>query len=407
MQPEAAPGPAKPSPAPTVTPPTSTAPGRQLRILMVLQGEFTLKGGGGAESQVRTISLELKRLGHMVTILTPRFLQGPQSNADRRWGLPIGRINYPHWRVVGAGIMCARLAAFLLGRGRRYDAWHVHVGHHFGAVACYLGALIGKPVLLKFSGSWELESGLIGARRRGFDQLAFSWLKRARVVHAVSARIGRDLPRLGFPPDRILVLPNAVDTSRFQVRGVRQRAPGTPFTVLFVGRLHPDKDLGVLLDAWADAFAGRTDVRLKLVGKGILGDELRAQAERRGIAGQVDFLGHRDKVEDEIAQADVGVLCSRIEGLSNTLLEFMASGLPTIASRISGSEDFVVGGRNGWMFEPSDVAGLTACLRDAAAATPEQLHQLGQAARADVEAKASVPRVVNRLIEVYRGGGAG
>jgi glycosyltransferase involved in cell wall biosynthesis len=162
----------------------------------------------------------------------------------------------------------------------------------------------------------------------------------------------------------------------------------------------------VLLDAWADAFGNRTDVRLKLVGKGILGDELRAHAQRRGIAAQVDFLGHRDKVEDEIAQADAGVLCSRIEGLSNTLLEFMASGLPTIASRISGSEDFVVNGRNGWMFEPSDVAGLATCLRDAAAATPERLHQLGQAARADVEAKASVPKVVNRLIGVYRGGGA-
>src|SRR6185503_1258939 len=139
-------------------------------------------------------------------------------------------------------------------------------------------------------------------------------------------------------------------------------------------------------------------------GGGDLETSLRAKASRLGIAGQIEFLGHRSKVEEVIAEADIGLLPSRFEGLSNTLLEFMASGLPTIASRVSGSEDFVVTGRNGWLFEPSDTAALADCLRQAAAMTPEQLRARGSAARADVQAAAAVESVVDRLLSVYRGG---
>jgi glycosyltransferase involved in cell wall biosynthesis len=122
-----------------------------------------------------------------------------------------------------------------------------------------------------------------------------------------------------------------------------------------------------------------------------------------GLARQVEFLGHRDRVEEVLADADVGVLPSRIEGLSNTLLEFMASGLPTLASRVSGSEDFVVPGRNGWLFEVSDIPALAAALREAKTIPPETLAAMGRQARADVEATASVDLVVSRLRAFYAG----
>jgi glycosyltransferase involved in cell wall biosynthesis len=130
---------------------------------------------------------------------------------------------------------------------------------------------------------------------------------------------------------------------------------------------------------------------------------LRAQADRLGIVSQVEFLGHRDHVEEVLAEADVGVLPSRYEGLSNTLLEFMASGLPTVASRVSGSEDFVVTGRNGWLFPVSDVAALADCLRDARALPVTRLLGMGQQARADVEAASSLDHVVGHLLALYRG----
>jgi len=378
------------------------AEARPLRILMILESDFTQKGGGGAESQLRTIAQHLRRIGQHVSIVSPLLPRGPQIMVERAHGIPVGRIGYPRVPLLGAGIMCAKLAAFLLQHGRRYDAWHIHIGHHMGAVACLIGSLTGKPVVLKISGWWELEKGVMAARSRPLDVLARRWLKRAGTVQAISSRIAGELMKHGFPAERILVLPNAVNTARFRVRAA-PRPQGAPFTAVFVGRLVPEKALEVLLDAWGAAFAGRNDVKLLMVGGGPLEADLRAQAARLGIEGQVQLLGHRDDVEKILADADVGLLTSRIEGLSNTLLEFMASGLPAIASQVSGSEDFVVTGRNGWLFPVDDRAALAAALREAAAAGPVRLAEMGRHARADVEAASSLERVVGKLLALYRG----
>jgi glycosyltransferase involved in cell wall biosynthesis len=374
----------------------------EMRVLMVLESDFTQRGGGGAESQLRTIALHLLRTGHQPTIVTPMLAYGPQVSAERCFGIPVGRVSYPKVKLLGGAVMCARLAAFLWQRRKRYDAWHVHIGHNLGAVTCAVGALLGKPVVVKVSGWWELEQGLLAPGRGPFSVLARAWLKRASAVQAISTRIADELKKHGFPADRIVVLPNAVDTARFRARGAL-RTPGTPFTAVFVGRLVPEKGLTTLLDAWGQAFRGRSDVRLRLVGGGPLDQTLREQAERLGISAQVELLGHRDRVEEVLAEADIGVLPSTIEGLSNTLLEFMATGLPVVASRVSGSEDFVQPGENGWLFPPSDTAALAACLREAASLSPDRLTALGRNARAAVDTNAGLDTVVGRLLELYRG----
>jgi glycosyltransferase involved in cell wall biosynthesis len=368
---------------------------------MILESNFTKRGGGGAESQLRTIALALKRAGHRVVILTPLFANGPQSTAERCWGLPVARVRYPRVKLAGAGIMNLKLAAFLWRNRDRFDAWHVHIGHNMGALACLIGSLVGKPVVVKISGWWELEAGLLAPGRGLFGRIARGWLKRASVVQAISTRVASELEKHGFAKERILVLPNAVDTERFVARATPRRA-GQPFVAVYVGRLVPEKDLATLVAGWAQAFGGRDDVRLRLVGGGPLEAELKAQAARLGVAGQIEFLGHRDDVEAVLAAAHVGVLPSRIEGLSNTLLEYMACGLPALASRVSGSEDFVVPGRNGWLHDVGDVAAVAAALRAAALLPPDELAALGRAARADVEAQASLGRVVGRLVELYR-----
>ncbi len=376
-------------------------PQRPLRILMVLESEFTAKDRGGAESQVKTLARHLNALGQRVTVLTPLALDGSRRCAERIDGIPVGRLRFPRRPVLGGAVMNLRLAAFLWRHRRRYDAWHVHIGHNLGAITCLMGDLVGTPVVVKISGWWELEKGLLAPDAGLFARLGCSLLKRASTIQAISSRVENELKKRGFSAERIVLLPNAVDISRFQMR-TTPRAAGVPFTALFVGRLVEEKGLTTLIDAWVQAFSGRRDVRLMLVGGGPLDATLRERAQRLGIGGQVEFLGHREHVEDMLAQAHIGVLPSRIEGLSNALLEFMACGLPTVASQVSGSEDFVITGRNGWLFPVSDVAALAAHLRSAEALSGEQLAELGRQARADVEAKAALELVVNRLLTLYR-----
>ena len=68
----------------------------------------------------------------------------------------------------------------------------------------------------------------------------------------------------------------------------------------------------------------------------------------------MQFVGPSSDVQRYLAMAHFGVLASLHEGLSNTLLEYMAAGLPVLGSRVSGTEDFVVAGHTGWLFPPGD-----------------------------------------------------
>jgi glycosyltransferase involved in cell wall biosynthesis len=208
------------------------------------------------------------------------------------------------------------------------------------------------------------------------------------------------LQAVGFDPPRIHWLPNGVKTVRFE--GItRPEAGNTPPTIVFVGRLVPEKGLDSLLHAWATA--RRPGWRLRLVGGGGEDGALRALVATLGVADSVDLPGPSDAVERELASADIGILPSRFEGLSNTLLEYMAAGLPVIATRISGSEDLVIPRRNGWLCDVDDVAGLAAALAEAMDLTPQTRRAMGDAARADVLAKASVPAVIAQLMPLYAG----
>ncbi|MBL8298395.1 MAG: glycosyltransferase family 4 protein [Rhodanobacteraceae bacterium] len=369
-----------------------------LRVLMLLEGHFPAVGG--AERQLATLSQALQARGHRVRLVLPRLNDTDAAGAGRHGRLPLYRISYPRWRVVGTLAMLARLLLLLWRWRKRYDAIHVHIAHNMGAVAAVMGRILGKPVVVKFSGWWELERGCLNPRGGIGARIARWMLRRASAVQAISQRFATDLRRFGFSSARIHCVPNGVDTSRFEDIS-RPDSGGGPNTVVFVGRLVVEKGLDTLLRAWARVFDSSSAWRLRLVGAGAQEAELRELAHSLDVSRSVDFVGASTQVERHLAEADVGVLPSRFEGLSNTLLEYMAAGLPGIVSRISGSEDFIIPAHNGWLFEPDDVDGLAAALRDMADMPHSQRRALGAAARRDVLARASLDAVVTRLLGLY------
>ncbi|HRD72833.1 MAG TPA: glycosyltransferase family 4 protein [Aquimonas sp.] len=368
-------------------------------ILMVLEANFPKFGG--AERQLETLANALQQQGHRVRVVLPRLLPEYPAGADRHNGLDLWRIDYPRLRLLGTLVLLLKLSWWLWRERKHYDAIHVHIAHHMGAVAALVGRLLGKPVVLKFSGWWELERGCL--RPDGGIGAALSrWmLRRASGVQAISTRFIEDLKRYGFRPERLHWIPNAVDTTRFE-KIVHPSEGHTPSTVVFVGRLVAEKGLDNLLRAWAMAAEARHGWRLLLVGDGPLRDSLLALAEALGVADSVVFHGASTHVEQQLAEADIGVLASRFEGLSNTLLECMAAGLPMIATRISGSEDFVETGRNGWLCAADSVEALSEALRTALNMAPAMRRQLGDQARADVVARASIAAVTSQLVRLYR-----
>ena len=370
-----------------------------LHVLMVLESTFPSPRGGGAEAQVRTLAKALRARGQRVTVLTPLTASGPQRRIERIDGVPVCRLAYPRLRWIGGPLLWLRLAMFLCLRRRRYDVWHVHIAHHLGAVCALLGRWLDTPVLVKVSGWWELEKGTLAPDAWPVARMAYHCLLRATAWQAISTRIASALVKKGIPPSRIVAIPNAVDTRRFRAIAP---APGTGPRFVFVGRVVEEKGLGTLLEAFADILRAYPEASLRIVGGGPLESALKQRAAALGIDSRVDFAGHREDIETFLAEADFGVLPSRIEGLSNTLLEGMAAGLPMVASRVSGSEDLIRSGENGWLFEPDDRAGLAACLAEAAKLTAAGRAAMSAKARETVERHAGLDNVLDSLIQVYR-----
>lgn len=371
-----------------------------MHVLMLLEGHFPSMGG--AERQLEAVSRGLQARGHQVTLVLPQMDHSQPAGASQLDGLDLWRIGYPAVPLFGSLLLMIRLAWLLWRWRQRYAAIHVHIAHNMGAVAALMGRLLGKPVVLKFSGWWELERGSL--RRDGglSTRVARLLLRRASAVQAISQHIARELVVQGFEQQRIHWIPNGVVTDRFE-HIARPKPMALPPTVVFVGRLVAEKGLTCLLRAWREAGLDVGPWRLRLVGGGWQEDELRALCSELGLDHCVDFVGASSEVERHLAEADVGVLPSRAEGLSNTLLEYMAAGLPVIATRISGSEDFVVTGRNGWLCEPGDVEGLAAALRAATELADAERLALGTQARADLIERASLPAVLSGLTQLYAG----
>jgi len=381
-----------------------SADGSRMQVLMVLESAFPAHRGGGAESQVRTLARALRARHHYVTVLTPLTPLGPQHKIGRVDGTAVVRLPYPRIRFLGGPLLWLRAAAFLWARRRRYDVWHVHIAHYLGAVCALLGPWLRVPVIVKVSGWWELDRGTLAEHASPLARLAHRCLLRADAWQSISLRIAAALRSRGVPAARIAAIPNAVDTARFAALTRTPGGNGPRF--VFVGRLVPEKGLETLIDAFAGLLAQCPDAQLRIVGAGPLLAPLTVQVQDHAIAARVEFAGHREDVESVLAEADFGVLPSHIEGLSNTLLECMAAGLPMIASRVSGSEDIVRDGVNGWLFEPGDATGLGHALRAAARLPAVDRQAMGQRARETVERHAGLDSVLDRLLRLYRGDAA-
>jgi len=207
----------------------------------------------------------------------------------------------------------------------------------------------------------------------------------------------------------VVCQPNGVDAERFApapspARSCLPAPLRNPARVIFgtVGRLQAVKDQATLIRAFAHRAtqgSGPTP-GLVLVGDGPLRGELQQLVASLNLGDAVFFAGPSDRVPELMQAMDVFVLPSLNEGISNTLLEAMATGLPVLATRVGGNGELFEAGREGEFFSPGDVAGL-AGLMQAMAADSARRAAYGRAARARVDAQFSLPRMMAGYARFY------
>jgi sugar transferase (PEP-CTERM/EpsH1 system associated) len=245
-------------------------------------------------------------------------------------------------------------------------------------------------------------------RRVCIRRLAFELAHR---VFSVSYQL-RDLHarRTGFPARRIGVIHNGVDSGRFfpdlEVRArVREELGllGDEFCIGCVGNLLPVKDHMTLLQS-LEGFAGADgNWRLLMVGEGPELGKLQAFAEAHPDWKQrVLFLGSSNRVRELLNAVDVYVLPSLAEGISNSLLEAMSTGLPVVATATGGNPEVVADGESGWLFPVRDSARLTEILLRLRENRQLRL-EMGRRAARRMREEFSIDAMVRNYEQLYEG----
>ena len=221
---------------------------------------------------------------------------------------------------------------------------------------------------------------------------------------AIIDQLGRRRELSDVPRIRIA---NGVDLSQFDLeRGAGSSeamptaVPADALKLTCLANLKPIKGHAVLLDALART-GPASKVHLLLAGSGPLGGALRNQATKLGIQERVHFLGLVDDVRGLLAESDGVVLASHSEGMSNALLEGLASGLPLIATSVGGNPEVIQPGVNGWLVPPGDAEQLGAAIGEFEA-DPERRATFGSASRDIAERQYSVEAMADRFDGLYK-----
>jgi glycosyltransferase involved in cell wall biosynthesis len=351
--------------------------------VVMLVNEFPPLSAGGAEVQAERLAAYLSRKGLKVRVVT-RGAAGLPAHEERS-GFWIERIPQ-----LGPGKM--KTLSFMAGAirelwrcRREYAIFHAHLSFAPAVVAAFMGRLLGKRLVVKFGNSSAYGDVQVSQR---------TWRGRLRLTvlrHwvdayiALSAEMEAELLGAGFPRARIIRMVNGIDAEAFHLRESKAAAKAKldladKATVLFVGRLTTQKALPTLLQALGRAVVDCPQLHLMLVGDGPDRPALERQVHDLGLDGYVTFVGKAVDVRPYLNAADMFVLPSAAEGISNALLEAMAAGLACVATMVGGSPEVLEGGACGVLLPPERPDLLhEAMIR--LAHNPEEAARLGRLAR--------------------------
>ncbi|MEO8358548.1 MAG: glycosyltransferase [Vicinamibacteria bacterium] len=357
---------------------------------------------GGAERQSERLAAELLKQGHSVEVVT-RLLEKDHPRCEIVLGVPVRRLG-----SAGTGLFRLRKlerAGFALQLWRELRGSSVSrcvLVQHLLYPALVAGLATGGdgwPLVVRVSSTgttsdFKMWGGLSAAVHR-FLRSRVSTL----VVLNEQARV--EAMERGYSADRIVIIPNGVDVS---VEPEPRTHLGAA-QVIYVGGLRSEKRVDVLIEAWKKA---ATKGSLSIVGEG----PERSRLEALSAGSRVCFLGRVEDPSSHQRAADVAVLSSDAEGMSNALIEAMAAGCACVATYIGGNVDCLFPGSTepadgtvsegpfGWLVRRGDIVALALALKRLDEG-PEIRSRLGAAARARALSEYSIAAAAARYSDLF------
>ncbi len=366
--------------------PDTAPPSRVLFLMDIYADRY-----GGTEGQVATLIENLPPTwdAQLWVLQTSAYLRrGGIDCPTRELSLPPAwsPAFYPRLRSVASTV---RAEGFTL----------IHALHHDTcSVAPLLGALAGVPVLTsrRDFGYWQTPRKLEVLRR--VNRLADMVVTNAEAV----AR--RTVREEWVPPARVLTIPNGHPAERFLAAPSRtfRAAIGVDDDarlLCLVANFRPIKRQADLVDALAQLGKKFANVHAVFIGEDDASEAL-AKADALGVADRVHVHPLYEDVVPALKHCELGVLCSESEGLSNAIIEYMACGLPVVATNVGGNPELVEDGGNGFLYETGNTAQL-ANLITRIMGNKRVRQRMGRASRKRFEAHHRLSDMVNAHVDVY------
>ena len=357
---------------------------------------------GGTEKQAFSLAAKLVKKGVTPTIVTSRF-ESEWPRQEVMEGVKIVRLFSPRIKVIGALFFLASLTGYLIKQRNRYALVHTFQIGYTSSLSILMGILLNKPSLLKLASSGK-GGDIRRARRTPWGRFFLYMAKKASRIIMVSKTVEQELIAEAVDPEKLSRISNGVNLKSYDKEGNKRQLRKTlkipdRKTVIYTGRLSPEKGVDFLLRCFFKVTQS-SNFQLIIIAEG---PEIKHTIERIDQLALFDVatvIPRVDEVAPYLKAADLFVLPSQFEGLSNSLLEAMACGLPVISTSVGGSIDVIESGVNGLLVEYNDEDDLSQAISHVLSES-DLAFKLGKCARETVKEKHDIDSIADQYLKVY------
>lgn len=359
---------------------------------------------GGLEKNTLNLAASLMQKGIDVKIITSKFSRSwPRRETVK--GVPVCRLTSPRIKGAGAFLFLFFLFCHLIKHRSQYNTIHAFQIGYTAAFSMVMGKILGKKTVLTLASSGS--GGDISRHKKTLlGRLYIVLCRLATRIVILNKTMCDELKSISYNEHASAFIPNGVNLRKYS-RGepniTLQKKMGLTDekVIMYTGRLAPEKGLYFLIRAYTKL---HTAIPTKLFilgdGKELLG--LRKTIKLYNAGDRIKLLPAVDEVSDFLQIADIFVMPSQFEGLSNAILEAMACGLPVIATRVVGNIDIIQDGINGILIEPNDEQSLINAIT-LLLTNPDKARALGLNAQMMVQQEYSLDKTVGKYVLLYEG----
>jgi len=372
-----------------------------MKICMMIDAWKPQWGGG----QIHTFDLSrtLEEQGHTVDLFTMNLDGKPTISKDT--GFRVIRVGKPKvkFNVINRLKWCIQVcsAIYRMNKFEKYDLIHAHANLS-GLPGKIMSKYLGIPIVYTVHGS-GIKSifQMYGLNPFSLALGLFERFLQTAIIYDTEISVDSNFFKMRNLNKRVKVIHSAIDVNKF--KGVKDKK-GKTFRFLFVGRLHPQKGVSILLESLSKIKNELNGVEFVIVGGGPDEVKLKSESKKLGLNKFVKFTGRisDNKLKNYYSSSDCFILPSLFEGLPLTLLEAWSAKLPVLVTDVGEHKLLISQGKEGFVIEPNNIDELSDTIIKVANMKKSNLKKMGMNGYKKVNKNHTLKVMVNKVLRVYK-----